>query len=95
MRNMFHLVFFVVFLFAAVAVEGKGETPQKIALKETDAVKLENYQLKITLIERQLQSMRSGAERWIMALFNKYSLSPKEWRFDVQKRVFIKVTENE
>ncbi len=69
--------------------------PQPVALEEVDTVKLENYQLKITLIERQLQSMRSGAERWIMGLFNKYELSPKEWRFDVQKVMFIKVVENE
>ncbi len=91
------LAFSVVMLLAAplFADEETVKEPQAVALKEVDTVKLENYQLKITLKDRDLRATRSAAEGWVSGLFNKYKLSPKEWRLDVNRGIFVKVVKKE
>lgn len=87
-----------VVVFLAVPLFAEEETtkePQTVALKEVDTVRLENYQLKITLKDRDLRAMRSAAEGWATGLFNKYKLSPKEWRLDINRGKFVKVVKKE
>ncbi len=78
-----------------VAAEGAVEGPQTVTLKEVDTVRLENYQLKITLKDRDLRATQYAAEGWVAGLFHQYKLSPKEWRLDVNRGIFVKVVKKE
>lgn len=70
--------------------DDKPVEPTEIAITNEEKLSLENFQLKVQLLEEQLTTQRMGLDAYVQALVAKYKIAGKDWRYDPTGK-FVKI----